>query len=268
LLPKPQVNHLSTKDDNRACVLEWVTAIENVAHANKHIVKSGGVKINKLDPNTRQILKTYNKIQEVKADGFRPNAVSIVLSGKFETHKGFKWERVVVNEVVEIYENEIWEKLKDCSNKEINQYKNYEISNYARARNIEKNKILKLDVRHRISLHVNNISKTYYIHRLMMLVFNVPNPENKPEVDHIDGNYHNNKLDNLRWATGKENVNNEATKRKASRIVEVTFPDNHVEEIVGIWYVAKRLNVTDGTIARYIKNNQEYKGHIFKEIFD
>jgi hypothetical protein len=51
------------------------------------------------------------------------------------------------------------------------------------------------------------------IHRLVALTF-IPNPENKPYVDHIDGGRRNNHIDNLRWATPKENSNNEKTKEK------------------------------------------------------
>ena len=40
----------------------------------------------------------------------------------------------------------------------------------------------------------------------------VPNPENKPQVDHIDTNRNNNRADNLRWVTAKENMNNPLTK--------------------------------------------------------
>jgi len=49
-----------------------------------------------------------------------------------------------------------------------------------------------------------------HIHRLVAELF-IPNPDNKPCVDHIDGNRYNNRVDNLRWVNHKENINNPVT---------------------------------------------------------
>lgn len=59
-------------------------------------------------------------------------------------------------------------------------------------------------------------NKQVFVHRLVGETF-LPNPESKTQVDHIDRNKTNNCVDNLRWASAKENCRNRSDVERVSR---------------------------------------------------
>jgi hypothetical protein len=58
----------------------------------------------------------------------------------------------------------------------------------------------------KIHIGADEVSKFIPLHRLVAQIF-VPNPNNLPQVNHIDGNRYNNSASNLEWCTAKHNIN-------------------------------------------------------------
>ena len=84
----------------------------------------------------------------------------------------------------------------------------YEVSNMGRVRN-RMGRIMTLSFNrngyHRVHLINNSREKFMLVHRLVSMAF-IPNPENKPFVNHLNGIKTDNKVENLEWCTSSENM--------------------------------------------------------------
>ena len=62
-----------------------------------------------------------------------------------------------------------------------------------------------------VNLCKNGKKKKYYVHRLVAMAY-LPNPDNLPQVDHIDNDKTHNYVNNLQWITHKDNVRKSCNK--------------------------------------------------------
>jgi len=107
--------------------------------------------------------------------------------------------------------------------------------------------------------------KNILVHRLVASHF-IPNPNNKPFVNHINGLREDNRAINLEWCTHKENISHAwATGlcTKEQRMVGKKLNKMQVEEIRTLsknntkgTVIAKMYNVTKTTISNIINNKQ------------
>lgn len=113
----------------------------------------------------------------------------------------------------------------------------------------------------RLNIKNDGGQKKFLVHRLIALTF-IPNPENKPQVNHIDSNKSNNCVKNLEWITNKENRNHSLKQYKTLSIIPKNYSikdfrqveKNIIKAKIEINILKKDIIKDDDEVAQIIKN--------------
>lgn len=175
----------------------------------------------------------------------------------------------------------------------------YEVSNTGKVRNINYRgcgytRYLKISTNdwgyNYVIIKRNGKRGKQMIHRLLAEIF-IPNPDEKPEVNHIDGVKTNNCIDNLEWVTKSENVQhaydtglNENNRKRATehmrniqriaveknkrKIVAIDNKTGNRTNFDSIEEACSKLGVHSGNIYKVIKNKRNHTGGYKFEYID
>ena len=167
-------------------------------------------------------------------------------------------------------ENEVWKDIKDYEGL-------YQVSNMGRIKSLKRyeksgskirlrnEKILKqkntMGYNYVILSKCNKL-KTYRIHRLVAETF-ISNPQQLPQVNHIDGNKLNNKAKNLEWCTASYNIK-EAYRlnlSKTRKVIQYNLNGDFIKLWSSIANASKSLNLDTSAIVKCCKGKRNRVGN-------
>jgi hypothetical protein len=269
---KNSVDHIDkNRLNNNMLNLRWATnkeQCENRSWSKGDILR----KIQRIDIDTKNLLETYNNINDAVKYIFDNNlckettnakSINITLwnaSRKNEIRYGYLW-KYETNE--EVCENEVWKSVKEVY-PDANDYK---VSNLGRVKNPNDIFINGTKSGDYTSIYIG-IKGRKKIHILVAKLF-IPNPENKRCVNHIDGDKTNNCLSNLEWNTHSENVNHamDNNLNPCCKKIKIIDLNSNIETIYPhITKASKELKISRNTIMRYINKKEPYNDILFELI--
>lgn len=175
------------------------------------------------------------------------------------TREQTKKDREVQQEIK--YPDEIWKDIQDYENE-------YQISNYGRIKSVKRKGAIMSPILGRtqnyysIGLTKNGVKKHFSIDRLVACAF-LPNPNNLPEVNHIDEDTTNNKVDNLEWVTHSQNIKHSAHKQSYP-VNQYDKNYNLISTFPSLAEAERQTGIFRTNISSAIKRNGTAGGYIWK----
>jgi hypothetical protein len=265
---KDTVNHKDKNGlNNNISNLEWMTIPENNKHRSNGVKQTTNqnIEIYRINPNTNEILEKYNSIEDgakwiiekklSKNFHSARSSISSNIRKIYSSSFGFIWKIVEQNNL----ENEEWREV-IINNKKT---EGYYVSSLGRFKN--KKGIIMKDYKphHSGYIYVRVNKEKYALHRLVADTF-IPNLENKPIPNHIDGIKTNNSVKNLEWATYSENnLHNHKVglnKGHTRQIIQYDLEMNEIKKFDRIVDASKELNICYSSIKAVLYKKQNTAG--------
>lgn len=146
----------------------------------------------------------------------------------------------------------------------------YQVSNLGNVKGLKNNKLLSQKTSKcgykEVNLFKDRKGKSITVHRLVAQTF-IPNPDNKPQVNHIDGNKENNTVSNLEWITNYDNMQHSirtglrdnkkigelVKEKRGKKVMQYDLDGNFIKCWNSVREVADELNIDRHTIRKVCK---------------
>ena len=114
-----------------------------------------------------------------------------------------------------------------------------------------------------VNLRKDHTSKVVCVHHLVAETF-IPNPDNLPTINHIDGNKHNHRVENLEWASYSENnihaLSTGLRRPRGNKIVQYDLENNLIRTYRSTCEAARITGVSRGGISHCLNGRSETSG--------